>query len=339
VSGRLRNFAKLLTGTVFAVLLLEAAVRIADPFDTLEFVVDDELLWRYRPNQIGRVTEYGILKDAPVATINALGFRGRDPVAGDPRPRILFLGDSATFGVGVADRETYSALVQGLTGDCVVSFNAGVGGWGVFQYEALLRRVAETLPARFVVVDLGTGSTAQRQPFATDAEREAYLRPRRLLNAIREHSRLALFLGRPAHRLWMMFTERRAPTEAVTTGSDLASFYRKLEANMQRLATMRDMVASHGGEFVVVVWPGRFAHNEAFVRTIRNWGRESGVAVIDLSAALGTLDEWQWRIPRDWHPNALGHRIAAREIHLAIAGQAPRDFRRCKPRTTVSVGP
>jgi hypothetical protein len=333
----LRNFSKLLAGTVFAVLLLEAAVRIANPFDTLEFVVDDELLWRYRPNQTGRVAEYGVLKDAPVATINALGFRGRAPDASDPRPRILFLGDSATFGAGVADRETYSTLVQGLAGDCVVSFNAGVGGWGVFQYEALLRRVADALPSRFVVVDLGTGATTARQAFATDAELEAYLRPRRLLNAIREYSRLALFIGRSAHRLWMMLTERPVPTEAAAGGSVRAPFDRQLEANLRRLASMRDLAVRHGGELIVVVWPGHYTRNEVFVRSIRDWGRASGVAVIDLSPALGTLDEMQWRIPRDGHPNALGHRIAAREIYAAIAGQAPRDILSCKPPTTVSA--
>lgn len=317
---------QVLVGTLFAVLLLEVVVRIADPFDTLEFIVDDELLWRYRPNQIGRVAEYGVLKHAPLATINGSGFRGRDLLADDRSPRVLFLGDSATFGSGVGDAETYSALVQGMARDCTLSVNAGTPGWGVFQYEALLHRMARELLARLVIVDLGAGQTTQRQPFATDAEREAYLRPRRLLNAIRKYSHLALFVGRRLHRLSMMLTERRVPTE---TGEP-DRFYAHLEANIQRLASMRDLVASQGGELALVVWPRRsFPQNEAFVQAIRKWGSTTDVTIIDLTVPLSALDEWQWRIPTDWHPNALGHRIAAHEIFEMIIRRAPQTMLDC----------
>jgi hypothetical protein len=306
MSGGFRTLVQALVGTLFAVLLVEVAVRIAHPFDKLEYIVDDELLWRLRPGQIG---------------INALGFRGPELPADDGRPRVLFLGDSITFGAWVGDAETYSALVQRMAGDCVVSVNAGIPGWGVFQYETLLRRIGRELNAKVVVVDLGDSPNVQRQPFATESERENYLRLHRLMNAIREYSRLAIFIGRLLERLWMMLTARRVPTESSGQSRALAAFYAQLEANIQRLGAMRDLVASQGGALAVVVWPARdFPHNEAFLQAIRKWGSTTGVPIVDLTVPLAPLNEQQWRIPGDRHPNELGHRIAAQGIFETIAG-------------------
>ena len=89
---------RFIAGFIFAIAIMEALIRIFDPFDTLEFIADGELLWRYLPNQVGKVAEYGELKDAPEATINSDGFRGKEIAPRELRPRLVSLGDSATFG-------------------------------------------------------------------------------------------------------------------------------------------------------------------------------------------------------------------------------------------------
>ncbi|MBI3088395.1 MAG: SGNH/GDSL hydrolase family protein [Candidatus Omnitrophica bacterium] len=78
-----------------------------------------------------------------VATTNNLGLRG--PADYGPKPagatRLLMLGDSFTFGVGVNDEETFCALLQGALdrrGRRVEVINAGLGSYSpILDYLAL----------------------------------------------------------------------------------------------------------------------------------------------------------------------------------------------------------
>jgi len=75
--------------------------------------------------------------------INALGFRGAEPEMPKPsgRSRIVSLGDSAFFGFGVNDGETFDAhLVRSLQaeGIDVDSMNAGVAGYSIAQHRVAM---------------------------------------------------------------------------------------------------------------------------------------------------------------------------------------------------------
>jgi len=93
---------------------------------------DPELFWSLRPG--ARVEWKGHL-----ATINSLGLRG--PELGPKRRdeyRILSLGESTTFGVGVATDATYSAVLERLLRERFPArrftvINAGVPAWSSFQ--------------------------------------------------------------------------------------------------------------------------------------------------------------------------------------------------------------
>lgn len=77
--------------------------------------------------------------------VNSNGLRDRDvPVAKqDGRKRVLILGDSFAFGVGLNAGERFSDLLDGMLEDDVDVVNAGVPGWGTDQemlfYESSLR--------------------------------------------------------------------------------------------------------------------------------------------------------------------------------------------------------
>ncbi len=68
-------------------------------------------------------------------TINAQGHRGPVmPVSNHyPRPNVVVLGDSFTFGYGIADGEDYPAQLRRLLADRYGVVNLGVGGWGLTQ--------------------------------------------------------------------------------------------------------------------------------------------------------------------------------------------------------------
>jgi hypothetical protein len=73
---------------------------------------------------------------------NAQGFRGRDDTRLEPAPgrvRVMCSGDSFTFGFGVADDETWCALLPTLDRR-LDSVNLGQGGYGVDQAFLRYRR-------------------------------------------------------------------------------------------------------------------------------------------------------------------------------------------------------
>jgi hypothetical protein len=94
---------------------------------------DPYVLWKFQPKQ----TSYsGVGDNDPLPqepplrryTINSHGWRGEELGNG---PKVLFLGCSHTFGMGVHDWETSPYLTQKKLG--IQCINAAVPGWGMFQ--------------------------------------------------------------------------------------------------------------------------------------------------------------------------------------------------------------
>lgn len=141
----LQNLA-LSTATFLACLgVAEGILRLSGYGRLILYEPDPLLYWRPKPNQqcftkIGR---------HPVR-VNRHGTRGADFAV--PKPagvlRLLSLGDSRTFGWGLAEEETYSARLQALLQDYfgdgrrVEVINAGVNAWSYQQMHLYFRHVA-----------------------------------------------------------------------------------------------------------------------------------------------------------------------------------------------------
>jgi hypothetical protein len=106
------------------------------------YMFDPELGWANAPHMRGtyereefsfpiRVNEYG-MRDAPVERAH-----------GD-RSRIAVLGDSFTWGIGVADEERYSERMEASLGIEVLNF--GVSGYSPVQYRLMLDDVLSFEP-------------------------------------------------------------------------------------------------------------------------------------------------------------------------------------------------
>jgi len=101
---------------------------------------DVDLGWSLRPNSTG---DAGM---GELVVVNSLGLRS--PEIGSKEPgeiRILSLGESSTFGIGVADDETYSFLLQTILTARIPSrritvINAGVSAYSSYQSLTYLKR-------------------------------------------------------------------------------------------------------------------------------------------------------------------------------------------------------
>jgi hypothetical protein len=129
------------TEEYWASLLVQRLSRPASASAPLpDTVPDPDLGWRMRP---------GFRSDK--ATHDSRGFRGSDEIGPrGPRTRVFAIGDSFTYGLGVEDHETYSAVLSRLAGIEVI--NGGVNGYGVDQAVLLYEKESPDLRPDVVVL-------------------------------------------------------------------------------------------------------------------------------------------------------------------------------------------
>ena len=111
---------------------------------------DSQLGWVNMKNRRA-IDRYGPNKSA---THNALGLRAtREYTAAIPagRYRIIFLGDSFTYGVGVGDAGTYPAQLETLA-PSIEAVNMGVAGYGIDQMYLLYMRERRRLYTNLLVL-------------------------------------------------------------------------------------------------------------------------------------------------------------------------------------------
>jgi lysophospholipase L1-like esterase len=151
----------LLAATASSLVLGEAVVRLGGLEGEVRahfvpgiFAPDEVLDWVLLPSYRGVRLEDD--RRVPAST-NAMGFRGPEwsPERANAVLRVLVLGDSCTFGLGVADDETWpSYLEQALRerGLDAAVFNAGVPGYDTIQEAEILERLAEEIRPQVVIV-------------------------------------------------------------------------------------------------------------------------------------------------------------------------------------------
>jgi hypothetical protein len=113
------------------------------------FAADPEIGWRMKPHHTfaSKAEEF-----ATTYSANANGFRDdKDYNTDARRPRIVIVGDSFTFGLGVSREESYPGIMQNSLPEFEV-MNLGMPGFGLDQMWQTLRRVGlERRPALVVV--------------------------------------------------------------------------------------------------------------------------------------------------------------------------------------------
>lgn len=180
VRSALKNIAASLVGLVFALVLIEIVLTWFLP-PPLRYVypqplydVDEQLGWIMKPHQ------HAFTVDKPVTT-NSLGFRSPEIPSRKPPGvlRVLCLGDSQTFGNGVAQDRTYPARLQArmfAAADAppVEVINTGVQGWDPVQEVDLLERVAPLLQPDVVILGINLNDIGD----AVRTHKEALVDPR-----------------------------------------------------------------------------------------------------------------------------------------------------------------
>jgi lysophospholipase L1-like esterase len=330
--------------TLVSLMACEVAARIvfpAPPDPTREpqivYRVDPEVRYLLAPNQHGWI-------DDGFVTTNSRGFRGGETEVPKPagRLRIVVIGDSVAFGMGVNDADTFSQqLEQQLRAQRpereIDVVNLAVPGYATRQEVALLERNVAVLKPDMVLLgfyenDLpdtidDNGVTGTRINVSRPAEGQVlHMNPgpsswierqarRSRAVYIASHALKGLVHrgeGKQGSSMELDLLEGRASAELETAWQRVATQLERLQASATRSEFVAGIVVLPPREQVL----GLYADSE-YQRRVSRLAEHLGLFVIDPLPALkaSSHNKGALFIPYDRnHPSAAGHRVIARAI-------------------------
>ena len=222
------------------------------------FQADPDLTWSLKENWSGFE-----VNEAPVST-NSIGFRGDEPFSNHDF-RVLFLGDSVTYGHYLSNEETIPFHLQKTLSfkkkSSVEVLNAGVPGYSTFQEEILFRIRGAKLNSKLVILGFFLNDVTER--YSTVA---AYGGSQFFLNV---DTSISLS---PIKKIWQKTAIREALVKVLKISAKRGENYRaeKLwktpdashirlawDVVFQELDLLAENVKQQGSNFIVVIFPYR----------------------------------------------------------------------------------
>lgn len=335
----LRKLALAAATTLVAFLLAEVALRLAGVVSTRRgaawyaggnhprflFEPDEQAGYRLRPGFAGlEIARSGEFQTAVRIDTHGLRADGQRQLEGGA----LALGDSMTFGEGVAAEEAWPARLAARLGSPVA--NGGVPGFNSRQMAARMEAFLPVLRPRAVLVTFSALWDMQRctTPFVYD---EGYIVSAKyrdrlhlvgddlLLEQVRGPflGPLSISLMRHSHLLRLLLPaargailSRREPPAAVPPIADW-------QGCAEALSAARSQAASAGAELVVVLAESPDEPSRAATLAVADELSRRGLESWKLDELMGAADP-SWRFPRDRHWNAAGHARVAEALETKV---------------------
>jgi hypothetical protein len=300
--------------------------------------------------------------------INGRGFRGGSfDVARSARIRLLTLGDSFTFGLGVDSSDTWPAQVEAMLrtefGSQVHVVNAGVPAYSARQMRQVTEELMPELRPSIVLFGLNSETywrvngpyllrggelvSSDISPHVSVGRRGLYYSrytDRPLLSRIdlwlNRNFELGAQLLEATHRVYGFFLPRRAqaPPAEPDEPVDHAQIRQAMVPALEEIAKARDVARSGGAEFVVVLInpqrpDGSFADAQyAYNSAVVDFCRARGIAVVDPLPELVRAAHGKpiFRSTDDYHWTGAADHLAAGQVYIYLtqSSLAMREFRK-----------
>ena len=323
------NLAAFAAGLLVFIILAEVALRllgVGHPYysapELYQPSPNPRLLFEPRPNFDG-------FSEGAAVRTNGLGLRERElPLGNGPGVvRLLFLGDSVTFGTGVGNEQPFPRLVESALADVsgrdVQTINAAVVGYNTTQELERLRAVGpayrpDVVVLTFVVNDLLDAFSIfdhQYQPTGFLAGPKVWLR---------HNSHLYRFTQ---NTYWRVVGELRR------LGTGRTEPLRPRARVEERLAELSEIAAwaqAHNARFLLALYPdnlgdlvgpGATGERVTVREELLRFAEWAGIPAVDLTAALGDVRDpraRQFRLGEDPHPSPAGHQVIAEALTPAL---------------------
>ncbi len=288
------------------------------------FQGDPELFWKLKPmansdlNPESRLTQL----------INPSGFRDDiTPVEKKAQElRIITLGDSCTFGDGVANWETYANVLEtqirmAFPDRKVNVLNAGVPGYTAYQIDLYLR--SKLLEYKPDVVTIYVGFNDNIPAVRGLSDKDIQKTNSIYIQAIREIAdklRIYQFIEKSVADLksqpTLLSPQKPVPNEE---GVELA-FRVSPKDYMETLCQINELGKREGFKVIVLALPHTFLKEPHRNRNIRIAARDCSIPMLDLWEVMKAEQAKGLELYNSdgGHPNSLGHRVIAESLFYKL---------------------
>ncbi len=344
---RNRRIAISVTGLVVILVLLELVARLLVPVkntsiyeehsniitvsglkrlnETMEF--DPRLFWKLK-DSLENFRVAGSIRNTPIDfRLNTRdGLRNRPISPVKESYRILALGDSCTFGLGVNDDETWPAQLETLLAAEEFKpeiINTGVPGYTVFQGKQFLSGRGLSLQPDMVVACFGFNEVIEWRTMS-DIE-TAYFMNLYYYDRILSMSRLYYGLKTLLFRFQERGRSGSLETRAEGSGGnrDQALIPRlNPDEFVENLIELRDVCSKNDIVLVLIIWPysdqisRRFNRLVAYQQLIHEFGRRNNVPVVNLVNEF--ITDGNELFLDNVHANSRGCSVTASAVHKTI---------------------
>lgn len=265
------------------------------------------------------------------AEINNLGMRGPDRTEAKPAGcyRVLVLGDSVAFGLGVGPDETFSTLLEQDLAKAypdrpIEVLNTGTSGYNTAQELSLLQERGLALEPDLVVLAYCPNDVMVTPIVFEQDGRYVFYQPNAkepgLYNATLIRSSSFYRLVMYAYETWKARAEGTLRRNAGINGRTTYDTAGSLDA----LTGLAELTKAHGIPLVCIIFPyldRPFADYDPRIKTIHEQATRrlqvNEVPVIDLLQRWSKRDYLDFKrsdVPDFVHPNARGHLDAAKQL-------------------------
>lgn len=276
--------------------------------------------------------------DGSRVSVNARGYRGRALTLPrtDYRTRVVVLGDSIAFGLGVSDEETFSALLDGRDNRIEVA-NLAVQGYGPDQELLVLSHEGLRYDPDVVVLAFCAANDFADAMLAVSLYDGRSPKPRfRLIEdrLVLDDSSLETSIPRAVY-VWLsdysqLFNRAVAPGKRVSLPANWHERYTEAMRDEEyalrlTVALIREMNAlchRRGITFLVAAFPDRSSYhvNEPMFGRFFVALANEGIAVLDVSARFRGLGLRRGAVALDGigHLSPLGHSIVSDDLEHEV---------------------
>jgi hypothetical protein len=295
-------------------------------------VYDRHYYWKTHRNWTDTVTDRYFTY---TARTNSLGFRGTDPAPKKPGEyRVMLIGDSATYGVGLNEVDTISEQIERFSEEKqgkasnVLAYNFGHPAFNLIQELILLRDYFDAVKPDHVILILSVYTdNLQDVVGGVNPEGSFTIVPEK---AIELQNEISSYYG-PLNwsMLFRMFQFKFLDRRIYYSLSSRAEIAQK---SFELIDSFTEECRARGAAFTAVnvyspntvrgglfeAWNGSRRVHEMYTRYCRN----HQIDIIDMSEFINGYDDWKKYYFGEGHPNVPGARKIAEAIYdRALAGR------------------
>lgn len=281
---------------IFEIILLfiaiELVLKLSD--NNISFELTNYPFYTFKKNNRGKSPYYlERLGKAPTIKTNSEGLRGKIT-----KNAILCTGCSFTEGAAHKTNNTYPGQLEKLLKQSVI--NAGIGGYGIFQINYMIKKIMKYQPKTVIVQLLDFKRISLNQKKIKKAKKKLIFYQR-----TKKFSHLLAYFLKSTSRSYV--STRKAYMTRNLTDEQL------WKLNKQYLNQIKETCKNT--RLIMFLWPNHLPNETYFSQKLKKYCQKNKIETFDPQEIFKHYRKEELQLKGDAHPSFLANKLIAKVIY------------------------